>query len=66
MSWGKEVEASEIIRPQGATEKYLKMVEFENIVANWYHFINGKIVKTRSFELFLTESNGTYFVYFFG
>lgn len=65
--YGKELDEEDIIYPGSSQDKYLQMVNSENIIASWYGFKNGtKGAMTRSFQIFLTENDNTYFVYFFG
>lgn len=64
---GDEFDEEDIIYPGLTQDEYLKKANSENIIASWYGFENGTHgAKTRSFQIFLTEKDGTYFVYFEG
>ena len=63
---GDELEISEETLPHNSSNKYMQMVEKEKVIANWNKLENGyDSAKTHSIEIFLTENNGTYFIYFF-
>lgn len=63
---GNEIEISEETLPHNSSNKYMQMIEKEKVIANWTKLENGYDgAKTHSIEIFLTENDGTYFIYFF-
>ena len=63
---GDELEISEETLPHNSSNKYMQMIEKEKVIANWNKLENGYDgAKTHSIEIFLTENDGTYFIYFF-
>lgn len=62
---GDELESEETL-PHNSSDKYMQMIEKEKVMANWTKLENVyDNAKTHSIEIFLTENNGTYFIYFF-
>ena len=63
---GDELKICEETLPHNSSDKYMQMIEKEKVIANWTKLENGyDSAKTHSIEIFLTENNGTYFIYFF-